>query len=122
VKLVGRNLLGHNADISVAAARILIMTAPLVHPSIFTEEGTREKLVAFVKDSTPIQQTYATGVLAMALTERDLADTIVRTGLASTLLARLRKLVDSVHAESDTEQGKNNNNNNPPERLRSQQI
>jgi len=87
------------------AARTVIAIAPLIHPSIFTEESTRDKLVAFVNDSSPNLQNYATGVLAIALSERELADNIVRTGMAAILLSRLRKLLDLVRTESDTEQG-----------------
>ena len=104
-ELVSRYFFGGNIDVSVVAARILIAVAPAIHPSIFAEESVRDKLVSFVKDSPPPLQNFATGVLAIALTERELADTIVRTGLASTLFSRLKRLLDPIRSESDDEQG-----------------
>ena len=116
-------LLSEDPAAQTAAARLLVASAPLYSdkapPPIFhvlREESAFERLTAWVATSAeeeaamdPIKKAllvFATGLLAVLLLDRDVADYIVRTPVPTALLKRLHTAPQSFDGdEAEAAQG-----------------
>jgi hypothetical protein len=84
---------------ALAATRFLVASAPWLaslrdemRPDSLLEDRTLHRLIDWIKTAEVPKSSHASGLLGVALLDRDVADTVVRWGLAPVLLKRLRLL------------------------------